>query len=71
MKKTVKKFLKLKLRLNAERTETIKSVIDNFRPTEEEKELHGVCIKCYRKVESCMRVKKEHLKLNLYLSGKG
>ena len=60
---TVKKFLKLKLRLNAERIETIESVIDNFRPTDEEKELHGVCIKCFRKVESCIRVKKEHLKL--------
>ena len=42
---TVKKFLKLKLRLNAERIETIESVIDNFRPTDEEKELHDVCIK--------------------------
>ncbi|CAC5407727.1 unnamed protein product [Mytilus coruscus] len=63
-----KKLFKMKLQLNSERIAIISSVVTGFEVNAEVDKDNGVCIKCFRKVQQSIKLKKDALKMKEELS---
>lgn len=68
--KKVTKHLTNKLRLNPERISAITSVLEGYESTNVERTNNGVCLKCFRNIQKCIKLDSDLKSLKTELSSK-